>query len=201
MNFLAHCVLADNVGAGSGGLVGGVLGDFVKGPVDSSLPRDIALGVRLHRRVDALSNRLPGILDSIRRFPPPHRRYAPIYVDILADHLLARSFDSHSQMPLRAFSEHCYAALAAERARFPDSALRFVDWMTENDLFGRYTELDAALEALASLSRRMRRPPDQTGLDAVISGLLPALEDDFTSYFPALRQALERSPECAEIVR
>ena len=143
MNFLAHCLLADQVGAGAGGLTGAVLGDFLKGGLDPNLPEPVAAGVRLHRRVDALSNRLAGVGQSIARFPAPHRRYAPIYVDIIADHLLANTFANYCEEPLPTFSQRCYQAIDAHRSLFPAASSRFVDWMIETDLLSSYRSLDA----------------------------------------------------------
>lgn len=193
MNFLAHCLLAEQLGAGTGGVVGGVLGDFIKGSIDPDLPADIAHGVRLHRRVDALSNASPGIARSIRRFPPPHRRYAPIYVDIIADHLLATSFERFSDASLSEFSQRCYAAIEAERSLFPEQARRFLDWMIEHDLFARYQSVEAVERAISNLRKRMRRPPDQTGLSEMIRDRLEPLRADFDSYFPALLDDLREA--------
>ena len=50
MNLLAHAVLA---GSDPGLVVGGVLGDWIKGPLDGGLSDDLSAGVRLHRRIDA----------------------------------------------------------------------------------------------------------------------------------------------------
>ena len=51
MNFLAHCALSvsETGKADAQYVVGGFLGDFVKGAVPSHLPEDIQTGIRLHR--------------------------------------------------------------------------------------------------------------------------------------------------------
>ena len=49
INYLAHLYLS---GDSPGERAGALLGDFVKGPVLSDWPTDVAFGIRLHRRVD-----------------------------------------------------------------------------------------------------------------------------------------------------
>ena len=52
MNFLAHAWLA---GESPALVVGGVFGDWVKGPLPGTLPADLARGVALHRAIDAFA--------------------------------------------------------------------------------------------------------------------------------------------------
>ena len=49
MNFLAHAWLAGDADADR---IGGLLGDFVKGPLPAGLPPALADGVALHRAID-----------------------------------------------------------------------------------------------------------------------------------------------------
>ena len=49
MNFLAHAVLAGDDDADR---IGGLLGDFVKGPLPAGLPPALAKGVALHRAIE-----------------------------------------------------------------------------------------------------------------------------------------------------
>jgi len=50
MNFLAHTLLAR---ANPELLLGGILGDFVKGDIARHHDGELARGIRLHRRIDA----------------------------------------------------------------------------------------------------------------------------------------------------
>ena len=99
VNFLAHCLLGHPHEAL---MAGGFIGDFVKGPVPETLPPELQAGVRLHRRVDAVSNRLPGIRTSVGRLDPELRRVGPVLLDILGDHCLATRWDRHGHGDLAA---------------------------------------------------------------------------------------------------
>jgi acyl carrier protein phosphodiesterase len=81
VNFLAHCALSvvePETSANSLCIVGGFLGDFVKGTVPSQLPSGIQTGLRLHRRLDAFSAVQDDIKVSIARLPQTSRRLAPL---------------------------------------------------------------------------------------------------------------------------
>ena len=106
MNFLAHCLIGEIAAEKRepGLIVGGFLGDFIKGPVPDELPSSLATGVRLHRRIDAYSNQHPIIRVSCRRFPQDLRRLAPIFVDIIADHILARHWVSFHEKSIEQFA-------------------------------------------------------------------------------------------------
>lgn len=188
MNFLAHCVIPDRaVSQTHPDLVaGGFVGDFLKGPVPDHLPPALAAGVRLHRRIDAYSNRHPGIRASCDRFPPPLRRFAPIFVDVIADHLLARHWQRFHPAPLPAFTAEVYEAIRPHVNRLPEDGVRFYRYMSEADLLRGYEDPAVMQRGLASIGRRLGRPQLNQGLAEVVTARLPALEADFLEYFPDL---------------
>lgn len=89
MNFLAHAVLA---GDDPALIVGGVVGDWIKGPLPAGLPPDLARGVALHRAIDRHAEDDPAFCRSRQRMSAARRRYAGVLVDIFYDHLLARDW-------------------------------------------------------------------------------------------------------------
>ncbi|MEQ8860652.1 MAG: ACP phosphodiesterase [Pseudomonadales bacterium] len=188
MNFLAHCLIPDRaVEVTHPDLIaGGFLGDFVKGPVPDSLPAALAEGVRLHRRIDAYSNQHPLIRRSCDRFPPELRRFAPIFVDVVADHLLARHWQRFHPQALPEFSARAYLAIATHSDRLPPAGLRFFDWMQERDLLTAYRDAEAMHGGLRSITRRLRRENLDDSVQEAVARALPGLEADFLDYFPDL---------------
>lgn len=187
MNFLAHCLLGHPHEAL---MAGGFIGDFVKGPVPDTLPAELQAGVRLHRRVDAVSNRLPGIRTSIQRLDPELRRVAPVLLDILADHCLAMRWDRHGHGDLKAFSGSAYRAIDGYASHLPASGRRFFRRMREVDLFVRYLEPETPLRAMEYVLERLRHAHLAPKLDHLVGVGLPSLMDDFDGYFPELRSAV-----------
>lgn len=109
MNFLAHLWLADQTQTS---LAGSVLGDVVRGSDLSAYPDDIALGIRLHRRVDAATDRHAVMRDARDRFAEGERRYAGIVLDLVADHVLVQAWNQFADEPLDAFTRRCGQAMA-----------------------------------------------------------------------------------------
>ncbi len=196
MNFLAHCLIGSQAADPAGGLgpadepsptallAGGFLGDFIKGRVPETMPRDLALGVRLHRRVDAYSNTHPDIRVSSERFPPELRRLAPILVDILCDHLLTLRWSEYHHEDLERFTETIYAEVAALDDWLPDTGHRFLHYAREKDLLARYGDWSVTENAMRSITRRLGRTELNPLLNETIPPLLSDLEEDFQRYFP-----------------
>ncbi len=109
MNFLAHLWLADRSDTS---LAGSVLGDVVRGADLSAYPPEIAIGVRLHRRVDAATDRHAVMRRERAVFAEGDRRYAGIVLDLAADHALAQSWSDFHSEPLPDFARRCAHALA-----------------------------------------------------------------------------------------
>jgi len=190
VNFLAHCLIGQSceraVARDLGGalIAGGFLGDFVKGRVPETMPTTLALGVRLHRRVDAFSNDHPGIRTSVRRFPPELRRLAPVLVDIMADHFLCQRWSDYHETSVTRFSHQVYAVTDQARNWLPVSGQRFLALARERDLLARYGEWQVTRRALGSIFRRLNQTHLEQHLEAVTADLLPDLQADFDGYFP-----------------
>lgn len=189
MNFLAHCLIPERTEDPHPDLIaGGFLGDFLKGPVPDTLPAMLASGVRLHRRIDAYSNGHPGIRTSCTRFPADLRRYAPILVDVIADHLLARHWARYHPEPLTDFTALAYAAIRPHVPRLPPRGQRFFRYMSEHDLLARYRHSSTLYDSLGAVLRRLRHPPDEAAVSVAVGGIMGGLEADFLEYFPDLVQ-------------
>ena len=188
MNFLAHCFLAEKAGEGKlpGLVVGGFLGDFIKGRIPANFPNYLALGVKLHRRIDAFSNQLEGITGSCRRFPPNLRRVAPPVVDIISDYCLAKSWGTYSDESLISFSKRTYQELTRYSSYFPPHGKRFLSYTFDNDLLGSYDKVENINIGLVSISRRLEQPDLEKALLDEVPKLLEFIEKDFSQFFPEI---------------
>lgn len=188
MNFLAHSLIPE-LAADPGHpdlIAGGFLGDFVKGTIPENLPPGLATGVRLHRRIDAYSNAQPAIRASCARFPADLRRFAPIFVDVIADHLLARCWSRFSSMPLQIFTAQVYRSIARHTELLPEQGRRFFDYMAREDLLANYAETEVMQHSLRSVTRRLGRSALDRRLQITVERELENLETDFLVYFPDL---------------
>ena len=197
MNFLAHCSLAHDAALiwqcdhdqRSGLLAGAVIGDFVKGQLPQQWPHALRAGARLHRKVDALSNINSGIRQNCDRYPAHMRRFAPIFVDMLADHCLALNWQSYYDMELQTFSEDCYRAIADYEEYLTPEAHRFFTYMRDVDLLANYDEWSNVARGLKSVLRRLQRDHLFEEVEQASLATVPGTHSDFTQYYPELQQA------------
>lgn len=184
MNFLAHGLLA---WPDPGHVAGGILGEFVKGTIPNTLPSRLYEGVRLHRRIDAYSNQLAQMKPSVLRFGPELRRFAPVLLDVVADHLLAKHWQEFGIGELPEFAGDVYAAIEAHDEHVPERGRRFIDYCIDADLLGNYGDYRVIRRALAHIMKRLRAEHRMMLVDRIVIEQEQALLDDFRTYFPLLQ--------------
>lgn len=155
MNFLAHALLA---GDSPALIVGGVVGDWIKGPLPGALPDDLAKGVALHRAIDTYAETHPAFQRSRSRVSAPRRRYAGVLVDVFYDHLLAKNWSSIHQQPLDEYCATVYRLIKDRLNDLPGSAHPALTLMAKEDWLTSYTQLEGIADVLARMSRRARQP-------------------------------------------
>jgi acyl carrier protein phosphodiesterase len=184
MNFLAHALLAGDTPSL---IVGGVVGDWIKGPLPARLPPDLARGVALHRAIDAFSERHAAFRCSRARLSGERRRYAGVLVDIYYDHLLARDWPHHHDETLETFCSRVYELIAARLDELPDTAQPVLKRMADEDWLGSYTSMAGIADVLERMSRRARAPNPLAGGERELQAGLAAFQADFTAFLPDAR--------------
>ncbi|MGE3179825.1 MAG: ACP phosphodiesterase [Vicinamibacterales bacterium] len=185
MNFLAHLYLS---GPEPDVVVGNFIGDFVKGREwTRRLRPDVARGVRLHRAIDAFTDRHPLVKQSQARLRPTYRHYASVIVDIYYDHYLAARWAEYSAEPLAVFADRAYRLLASEDETLPERARGMLPRMASANWLLAYAEVEGIARALHGMSRRARPGSrlDQAARD--LTAHYSAFEAEFRGFFPELQ--------------
>lgn len=154
MNFLAHALLAGDTPAL---IVGGVVGDWIKGALPGALPDDLARGVALHRAIDHFAESQPAFNRSRARVSSERRRYAGVLVDVFYDHLLARNWVAMNQGELNAYCERVYGLIHDRLNDLPVSAYPALELMAKENWLSSYARIDGIADVLARMSHRARR--------------------------------------------
>lgn len=187
MNYLAHLWLADATGTSA---AGAILGDVVHGRVENTaLPADLAQGIRIHRHVDVATDHHPLTLRWRSRFPPAHRRYAGIVLDLLCDHALAMGWSRYSTRPLGTFADDAGRQLAAEAMWFT----RYGHWAPTAEGFSTllqsYARWPGFERAVARTARRLRCPEALLAAADHGAQILPGIRDGLPRLLDDLLQA------------
>lgn len=183
MNYLAHFHLAK---AEDDCIVGALLGDFIKGPLRGDWPAGWETGIRLHRRVDALSDAHPLRRRFAQELPPEFRRYAGIMLDVCCDYLLSRHWARFNDESLPQFAARVYALLEKHQAELPEPAARMARRLIDYDVltvFYRWNSVPATLERIGTRLRR-DNPLGRSGPQ--LEARLPRLHEDFLLFYPDL---------------
>lgn len=185
MNFVGHLLLTPPTDAG---LLGAILGDFVKGPLGGRFEPAVEHAIALHRAVDRYTDAHPAVRASIMRMASTRRRYAGILVDIFFDHFLVRHWARYGSEPLDALVERTYATLLAQSHRLPPRLQMVAPRMVAQDWLRSYGERDNVALTLERVSTRLRQAEPLAGGIEELDRDGAALEADFHAFLP---QAME----------
>lgn len=175
MNFLAHALLA---GDDPALIVGGVVGDWIKGTLPGTLPADLARGVALHRAIDTYAETNPHFCRSRSRISKVRRRYAGVLVDIFYDHLLAKHWEALHQHPLQSYCATVYDLIKDRLPDLPIESHPALNMMAQQNWLLSYAHIDGIADVLQRMSRRVRQPnPLAVGEQAFLSDVAGFTED------------------------
>ncbi|NOR50031.1 MAG: DUF479 domain-containing protein [Desulfuromonadales bacterium] len=154
MNYLVHLFLS---GPDPEHQLGGLMGDFVKGPIPADYPERIALGLHLHRRIDSFAQSSPHTRQSRQRLHPKFGHGRGIIVDIFYDHFLATSWSDYSPEPLEIYASRVYRLLQENHDQLPTQLQQIAPRMVEQNWLVSYRQREVVGRALQSIAQRLSR--------------------------------------------
>ena len=155
MNFLAHLYLAQG---DEDLMLGAFLGDFVRGQRALwSYRPGIRDGIRLHRRIDKLTDHSEQVKTLRRKLPSEFRRYSGIVIDLAFDYELARNWSSYSSCDLHQFDLEVRDRRVWHESEIPEELKRFMAYADRRGLFENYRYEKEMLFSLAGLGTRLKR--------------------------------------------
>ena len=184
MNYLAHLYLSE---PDDDALLGALMGDFVKGPLDDRYAPAIMHGIALHRKIDTFTDAHPVVHTSKARVSTERRRYAGIMVDMFYDHFLARYWPEFSDEPLAAFTRHVYELLARRSDILPVRLRGMAPHMMRTDWLGSYAEIRSIRTALDNMGRRLKRKNRLMDSADELEQNYAGLEQDFRAFLPDVK--------------
>ena len=154
MNFLAHAKLG---GTNEEIVAGSVIGEYIKGPNLSHLPKDIETGVRLHRAIDSHVDQHSFYFKVVNSLDQKSKRYARIVLDVYCDHLLIMHWANFSDISFNQFTTHTnhlinkYIDLVPERYSIVLNKLIRENWLAS------YKDITGIEMALSRIEYRLGR--------------------------------------------
>ncbi|WP_111709556.1 acyl carrier protein phosphodiesterase [Lutibacter citreus] len=180
MNFLAHIYLSKN---DNNILIGNFISDAIKGKSYKKYPKEIQVGLILHRNIDNFTDTHPIVKRSMRRLNPRYRHFDGVIIDILYDHFLAKNWSNYSEIPLETYAENVYQFLTKHVDSFPEELQKLLPNMIKYNWLVNYASLEGIERVLGGMNRRTK---GISQMDLAIEDLklhYDEFEADFTSFF------------------
>lgn len=186
MNFLAHLHLAM---LAQSSLLGNLLADFVRGNPAGEYAPNVVAGIMMHRRVDVLADSLPQVKTCRDYFSGQHRRVAPITLDVVWDHFLARHWQQLEPLSsLHSFTQQARSQIVPYLPLTPPRFQNLNCYLWPERWLERYAELPFIAKVLQSMATRRPRLAALAGSFADIERHYPQLETHFWQFYPQMMQ-------------
>lgn len=188
MNYLAHLHLAFRA---KSSLLGNMMADYVKGAPSSDYSQAVIEGIRMHRRIDMLTDTHPLVKQARLLFPDEYRRVSPITLDVFWDHFLSLNWlKFEPNMPLAEFVTKTRNIIEPDLWQTPEKFQELNEYLWSQSWLIRYADKAYIAQTLKGMARRRPRLSALAGSYIVLETHYDELSEIFWQFYP---QLLERA--------
>lgn len=190
MNYLAHLHLAT---LADSSLLGNFMADYVRGNAQQQWPAEIADGISLHRRIDALTDSLPEVRAARQLFRPETRRVAPITLDVIWDHFLSHHWDKLApDITLPAFLSQVRTVIEPQLPATPEGFQTLNHYLWRDRWIERYAAAPYLQNVLKGMASRRPRLSALSDSYQDFADNYQQLEDLFWQLYPRMMEKATR---------
>ncbi|AYA41066.1 DUF479 domain-containing protein [Xenorhabdus nematophila] len=184
MNFLAHLHLA---ALSESSLLGNLMADFVRGSPEGLFNADIVAGIRMHRRVDTVTDQHPLVMAARGLFRCEYRRVSPITLDIVWDHFLSLHWDKcEKNYSLPAFVNVARSNIEPYLDSTPEKFQALNRYLWPQNLLIRYADMSCIANVLQGMAQRRPKLSALAGSYQDIEKHYPEFEALFWEFYPQM---------------
>ncbi len=188
MNYLAHLHLAFRA---KSSLLGNMMADYVKGAPSSDYSQAVIEGIRMHRRIDVLTDTHPLVKQARLLFPDEYRRVSPITLDVFWDHFLSLNWSTFEpNIPLAKFVTNVRNIIEPDLWQTPEKFQELNEYLWPQSWLIRYADKAYIAQTLKGMARRRPRLSALAGSYIVLETHYDELSKIFWQFYP---QLLERA--------
>jgi acyl carrier protein phosphodiesterase len=184
MNFLAHIYLSNN---DSEVAIGNFISDSIRGKNYKKYPKDIQVGILLHRHIDTFTDAHKTVRLSTKRLHENYGHYSGVIVDILYDHFLAKNWKNYSEIPLDVFIDDFYDNLEAHFEILPKRIQQFMPYMISDNWLLSYRSIEGIQKVLEGMNRRTKNRSQMNLAVNELKEFYNEFEAEFSLFFEDLR--------------
>ncbi len=183
MNYLAHIYLSENDEKVA---IGNFISDSIRGKNYLNYPKEIQVGILLHREIDTFTDAHPIVRKSTKRLHKNYGHYAGVIVDVFYDHFLAKNWCHYSSVPLDEFIQNFYTSLTNHKTVLPKRIQEFMPYMIESNWLLNYQYLDGIQMVLDGINRRTNYRSKMNLALTELQEFYAEFEAEFTLFFKEL---------------
>lgn len=183
MNYLAHIFLS---GDDDRIKIGNFIADGIKGNKYKSYPKNIQLGILLHRKIDWFSDNDDIVKKSKRRLDKRYGHYKGVIIDIFYDHYLAKNWKNYSDVPLKEYTHEFYTILQDNIEILPERIQYLMKYMINDDWLSNYANLKGIERVLIGMNRRTKEVSKMNLAIHDLEAKYEEFEEDFELFFNKL---------------
>jgi acyl carrier protein phosphodiesterase len=183
MNFLAHIYLS---GDNELITIGNFVGDGVRGNKYKLYPKEIQIGIQLHREIDTFTDAHPIFRQCTKRLHKVYGHYSGVIVDIFFDHFLAKNWKQYSEVPLADYIDDFYKSLNRNFDSLPPRFKTLTPVMIEGNWLLSYATIDGIQLVLNGMNRRTKGLSKMNEATKELRKFYDDFEKDFTEFFSEL---------------
>ncbi len=189
MNFLAHLYLS---GENEETILGNFIADHVKGKRINKYSAGIIAGIKLHREIDAFTDKHPIFLSSKNRLQKIYRKYSGVIVDMFYDHFLSANWNDYSDEDIISFTTRMYKIAIKHYFILPPKTKRLLPFMAKSNWLAGYGTFEGIDRALKGMSGRT---PFNSGMENATIDLkkdYDKYKTEFQTFFPEIIRYSEK---------
>ncbi|CAM3911172.1 acyl carrier protein phosphodiesterase [Flavobacterium branchiophilum] len=180
MNFLAHIYLSNNNDLIK---IGNFMADGIRGKHFETYPKDIQIGIVLHRAIDTYTDAHPVFRQSKHRLHQDFGHYSGIIVDIFYDHFLAKNWSQFSDEKLSDYVQNFYQSLYTHWDFLNDKTKHLLPYMKVQNWLESYQSLEGLHQILVQMDKRMQNESNMSAAIAVLKKYYNEFETEFFEFF------------------
>ncbi|GGH43674.1 ACP phosphodiesterase [Mangrovimonas yunxiaonensis] len=189
MNFLAHIYLSGNNDLVT---IGNFIADGIRGKKYVTYPKEVQIGILLHREIDTYTDAHPIVRQSTKRLHKNYSHYSSVIVDILYDHFLAKNWLQYSTIPLAIYVDRFYRLLEQHYELLPEKTQHMMPYMISGNWLLNYAHIEGIQNVLDGMNRRTNYVSGMDKATRELKMYYQEFEQEFTQFFNALKQHTQK---------
>lgn len=183
MNFLAHIYLSGN---NEKVTIGNFIADGIRGKKYQEFPKEIQIGILLHREIDTFTDANAIVRQSTKRLHKNYSHYSGVIVDILYDHFLAKNWKNYSNIPLEKYVDNFYTSLENNFEFLPERTQKMMPFMIADNWLLNYANIKGIQRVLDGMNRRTNHKSNMNKATIELKAYYSEFENEFSLFFNEL---------------